>query len=669
LRLDIEHGAFLRWQDGLTYARSAAGLPEQFRESYETERRNALEDATTAVTNALGSIRSLIAELAGDPCDWRHIQLVVDASELGALPFELARAAPGLVVEGERLFLQQNARITLSRQTRRVPTSTVYWPRRPRIMCIIGAGDDLPTRAHVLALRNAIDPWIGWHDSDSEDEVDDPTEQIETLMKNRAIEAERILTVLENPTLEKVAAEARRICYTHVHVLAHGAPLPTSSAGQTLYGLAFRSGTNTPDVVDGDRLEAALRHPHHPECSHPAVVSLATCEGANISGGILGPGASAAHAIHSKGVPLVVASQFPLSKGASVIATEMLYRGLLRGEDPRETTHAIRRELLVAYPDTHDWASLVLYAALPPDLKQQLDKVRRVAQRLAAETAVERLRATLTGRNISKLSGDVELKTRAEEDIDRMDAAMATLRAWTDPANDTETRVAGHCYVARMALRLWDVYSFRKTAFTMSIANLLGKTKEPDFSSGQRPMSTFTPGELLQLAKDSYEAAHQLDGKRWELWVQVVVLAWALLKDVENKAVFDQDLKSTRYMASLLSERVARGDVSTKEQRALAAAIGFEVELLAYLCGHSPADRAGSVANETSEQVLSEAFNIFIRAASPINESYRAHVAWRQLRRYKIWAQSRSDPKANVIEQYRTRLEQLGVQRYWGPRS
>jgi hypothetical protein len=658
-------------QDGLTYARSAAGLPEQVRESYETERRNALEDATTAVTNALGSIRSLIAELAGEPCEWRHIQLVVDASELGALPFELARAAPGLVVEGERLFLQQNARMTLSRQTRRIPTSTVSWPPRPRILFIIGAGD-LPTRAHVLALRNAIDPWIGWHDSDSDDEVDDPTQQIETLMGNRASEAERMLTVLENPTLEKVAEEARRVCYTHVHVLAHGAPLPHSSAGQTLYGLAFRSGTNTPDVVDGHRLEAALRHPHHPECSHPVVVSLTTCEGANISGGILGPGASAAHAIHSKGVPLVVASQFPLSKGASVIVAEMLYRGLLRGEDPRETIHAIRRELLVAYPDAHDWASLVLYAALPPDLKHQLDKVRRVAQRLGAETAVERLRATFTGRSISKLNDDPELRSRASKDIDRLDADMRTLRSWTEPTNDIDTRVAGHCYVARMALRLWDVYSFRKTPFTTSIAGLLDETKEPDFSSGQRHLSTFTPAELLQLAKDSYEAAHQLDGKRWELWVQVVVLAWALRKDSANKAAFDQDLKSTRYMASLLTERVANGDVSTKEQRALAAAIGFEVELLAYLCGHKASDRGGSVTpEETSEEVLNKAFETFMRAASPINESYRAHVAWRQLRRYKVWAQARGESTnaIGVIEGYRQRLETLGVQHYWGPRS
>jgi hypothetical protein len=123
-------------------------------------------------------------------------------------------------------------------------------------------------------------------------------------------------------------------------------------------------------------------------------------------------------------------------------------------------------------------------------------------------------------------------------------------------------------------------------------------------------------------------------------------------------------------MASLLAERVANGDVNTKEQRALAAAIGFEVELLAYLCSHLPADRAGRVPdNKTSEDVLKEAFETFIRAASPINESYRAHVAWRQLRRFKVWAQARGETKASVIDDYRNRLEGFGVQRYWGPRS
>ncbi|HWA72752.1 MAG TPA: hypothetical protein VG937_10470 [Polyangiaceae bacterium] len=306
IRLDIEHRDFLRWQAGLTYAagRTTPARDQTTRReakaAFNVERRNAIEDASKAVSTLLGSIRGLIAELSSDPCDWRHIHLVVDASELGALPFELARAAPGLMVEGERLFAQQNARVTISRQTRRVATSVVSWPSLPKILCIIGDGD-LPADAHVLALRKSIDHWIGWNDQEdsatgsttSDAELND-----DQLLDNRMREAARILTVLDNPTLEQVSATARSARFTHIHILAHGAPLPEAGTGQSLYGLCFR-GPHGVDIVDGDRLEAALRHPQY--CSCPTVVTLATCEGANVSGAILGPGGSAAHAIHSKG--------------------------------------------------------------------------------------------------------------------------------------------------------------------------------------------------------------------------------------------------------------------------------------------------------------------------------------------------------------------------------
>jgi hypothetical protein len=623
---------------------------------FQVERRNALDDAAAAVTALLGSIRALIAELASAPCDWRHIHLVLDAAELGALPFELARAAPGLMVEGERLFAQQNARVTLTRQTRRIATSVVTWPRRPRILCIIADGN-LPGDAHVLALRKSIDLWIGWNDGDDQETNAADEEQ---LMKNRSAEAAQMLTVLENPTLDEVSAESQRTRYTHVHVLAHGAPLPQAGPSQTLYGLCLRGAGGT-DVVDGDRLDAALRSPR--DCTHPTVVTLATCEGGNISGGILGPGGSAAHALHAKGVPLVIAAQFPLSKGASAIFAEMLYGNLLRGEDPRQVIHAIRRELLVAYPDTHDWASLVVYGSFPADLESQLARVKETAEKLAVETAVERLRVTM--RRFLKQLPDAEARLAA--DADRLDRATGAIQAWTRPNNDVAIRVQGYRLLARIALRMWDVYNFRSPPELSSVSDLLQRKQEHDVATGQRAITMLRPPELLERAKHSYEAAYVLDPSRPELWVQVMVLSWALspvsLGERRN------DLRALRYMAQLTAERVTGEGMRGGKAGEMAAAMSFEVELLAYVASADPLDPADDQATR-----LEQAFERFLNASTPVSESYRAHTVWRQLRRYELWipksgnATMPSDALTRVTG-LRRRLEDLGVRKYWGARA
>jgi hypothetical protein len=661
LRLTVEHRDFLRWQGALSYVDAGAfarsGNEQNGHASaqarFEVERRNALDDAGAAVTALLGSIRALIAELASEPCDWRHIHLVLDAAELGALPFELAHAAPGLMVEGERLFVQQNARVTLTRQTRRIATSVVTWPRRPRLLCIVADGN-LPGDAHVLALRKSIDLWIGWNDGDEQEASAADDEQ---LLRNRSAEAAQMLTVLENPSLDEVSTEARRTRYTHVHILAHGAPLPYAGPSQTLYGLCFRGAAGGTDVVDGDRLDAALRHLR--DCTHPTVVTLATCEGANVSGGILGPGGSAAHALHAKGVPLVIAAQFPLSKGGSAIFAEMLYGGLLRGEDPRQVVHSIRRELLVAYPDTHDWASVVVYGSFPVDLDSQLARVKQTAEKLAGETAVERLRVTLRRylRPPADARADAEARLRA--DADRLDRATDAIRAWTGPENDATTRVLGHRLLARIAMRMWDVYTLRSPPETNSVSDLLQQKQEHDVVTGQRPISMLRPSELLERAKHSYEAAYFLDP------------SWALSPRSPGER-FRNDLRALRYMAQLMAERVGGEGLGGREASTMAAAMSFEVELLAHLALAESLETPGGEANR-----LDEAFERFLKAAAPVSESYRAHTMWRQLRRYERWLDQmanlsdvpKPDDAASRVIGFRQRLEALGVRKYWGPRA
>lgn len=95
-------------------------------------------------------------------------------------------------------------------------------------------------------------------------------------------------------------------------------------------------------------------------------MTVASCQSGAL-GSIIdfaGAGASVAHGLHAEGIPLVIASQFPLTFEGSVRMVELLYQGLLDGEDPRCLLHDLRGELKQLIPNAHDWASIVGYAAL-----------------------------------------------------------------------------------------------------------------------------------------------------------------------------------------------------------------------------------------------------------------------------------------------------------------
>src|SRR4029077_6660898 len=107
----------------------------------------------------------------------------------------------------------------------------------------------------------------------------------------------------------------------------------------------------------GERLATILRTTRRREPGtfvRPAVVTLASCNSGNV-GSVTGVGASIGHALHEAGIPMVIASQFPLSFGGSVMLVQELYQGLLWGEDPRKLLVGLRRRLHSQFRDCHDW--------------------------------------------------------------------------------------------------------------------------------------------------------------------------------------------------------------------------------------------------------------------------------------------------------------------------
>lgn len=405
INLPIDHAEYQIRLEGLRYMQSNPVIQGA-----------ALREATRDVTRVLSAIPAFAGELtAAQDADLIHIRLVLSASELSLLPFELAESPPGTPGEGQRLFLAASPPVVLTRETRREQRVCVPWPYRPRILFAFASPGPLapvPVDAHLLALRRALDPWIGWIEGHALTEVG------------------LHLTVLPNASLDAIAdacraaARDRRGPYTHVHVLAHGVAQPALGSREPRFYLALHAGrgNDAPDYVDGYRLEAALRP--LPVCRDTlAVVSIASCDAGN-PGSLVAGGASVAHELHEAGVPFVVASQFPLTFRGSTILVDRLYAELLRGTDPRRAAHEVRRELYAASTAVHDWASLVAYATLPTDIDAQLETVRYHRTRKAGDVAIARVHNAAVKHEGDMMGG----------------APPATGEARIDPAIEAESR-------------------------------------------------------------------------------------------------------------------------------------------------------------------------------------------------------------------------------------
>ena len=257
------------------------------------------------------------------------------------------------------------------------------WNRPPRILFAFASPGDLPAvpaQDHLRALRRAIDPWVKFAPTPEE----------------RIAHVKGVLTILEGATLEKIREACAATEFTHVHILAHGAPF--DQAGHQQYGLALLN-ESTPtqlDIVDGERLGIALTAKDSSGTTRhrPTVVTLATCDSGNVNT-VLTPG-SIAHQLHATGIPWVIASQFPLWMRASSIAAEVLYSGFLRGDDPRWVLYELRQRLRTDSPNTHDWASIVAYATVPSGFGNEVRAFRDKQTRRKLEVKFDQADAIVT---------------------------------------------------------------------------------------------------------------------------------------------------------------------------------------------------------------------------------------------------------------------------------
>jgi hypothetical protein len=361
---------------------------------YETgdseDRLAMLNEIGADIGKLLGAVPGLPGALAMDPNQpgmLIQLRLTLSAAELAFLPFELAKVPVTADASAESwLGIQTRPPVCITRNIRTVSPEGVVWPHKPRILFISGNPRDVPYEEHRNALLDAIEPFV-YPEMKAGQPVRRRDEPAAAPSSGTREEFGDLLTILVNPKLSEVLAECRDARYTHVHILTHGDLDPTSP---DTYGLALGgSDDEAPDVVSGERLASALTSVGAEGIQRPTVVTVASCDSANV-GTVVLPGASLAHALHQAGVPLVVASQFPLSIAGSVPLARSFYKGLLWGENPLLLLQQLRAELHARYTSAaHDWASLVVYEALPRALGEQLEALKYHQAKRAMDAALE----------------------------------------------------------------------------------------------------------------------------------------------------------------------------------------------------------------------------------------------------------------------------------------
>lgn len=395
----------------------------------DDQRQAELRDIGESLGRIFAQVPALISELgsaATGKGSLVHLSLSMSAFELGLLPFEAAIAADGFPGTGAPLFLQMRTPISITREVRRGRPLPINWARTPKILFAFAApaGSYVPSQSHLQALREAIEPWVKRKDNPAD----------------RVSEVKKLLTVLPQATLEQLRSLCATEEFTHVHILAHGAPYQQS--GDEHYGLALCSeaGPDQVDVVDGERLAIALTANDALGTSHcrPTVVTLATCDSGNINS-VLTPGGSIAHELNGSGIPWVIASQFPLWMKASAIAAKVLYSGLLKGDDPRWVLHELRQRLRTDAPETHDWASIVAYATIPPDFALQVQQFHASQTQRKIEVKFDRIDELVKIINQAKLNSEDQPEKRIELRL-LSDTIRQELKEWRDEPREHLTK-------------------------------------------------------------------------------------------------------------------------------------------------------------------------------------------------------------------------------------
>ncbi len=350
-------------------------------------RQRAVRTLGQAVGEVLGSVPGFTGSLsAGSGSgELTNLRIVTSAQELSLIPFELAKvpSATGRP-SNATLALQASTPVCITRRSRSVSTTDATWrsEARPRVLFIVGLDiDEELAKLHRDALMDALAPWDTFR-------IDDHTYSEHCVVELSPFRDNEL------PTVQAIR-EQLQTGFTYVHILAHGAEAEEAEGltyGVYLPGVDPDDRTPSADIADvvtGERFATILSSIDRE--LWPSVIVAAACDGAN-QGGVMVPGGSFGHALHELGVPLVVASQFPLTTEGSVTLTRLFYEDVAWGAEPLPVLARVRAVLHSEQALTHDWASIVVYDGLPDDLSAHCVRARYTRGKRALQRAQDVIR-------------------------------------------------------------------------------------------------------------------------------------------------------------------------------------------------------------------------------------------------------------------------------------
>jgi hypothetical protein len=526
-----------------------------------SQREAELQEIGAAIGRMLGEIPALVGDLRAARSDTSrlvNIQLAISAFELGLVPFEATMAPADTSGSGAPLLLRTLTSMT--REIRRGEPLKLEWDRPPKILFAFASPTGLPAvpaQAHLEALRRAIDPWIKIKDSPQE----------------RVTEVRRVLTVLKNASARSISDACQAEDFTHVHILAHGSPVTGSDNKRFGVVLAKEGDPSGRVVVDGQSLAIALKSMKTDGQAKqpPTVVSLATCDSGNTAT-VLTPGGSIAHELHAQDIPWVIASQFPLWMRASNIAVEILYRGLLAGKDPRWVLHDLRQRLRIDLPDTHDWASIVAYAAIAPDLEAQVDSFRSKQTKLKMNVKFDRMDELVNPNADAADAGKARDKAAVDAELAALSSAVRVdLALWCkEPAAERDPKEAAE---------RWAMYAASEKRIAIIYANF----KDADKSNS-----------AYRKSSELYEKALKIEPvNHWVMTQFLSVAAIPALAGDDQLAKLPSSYGRWWAVARQLAEWQLRS--SSRADRVWAHGTLAELDLLGAIYGGTGFDRPQSL--------------------------------------------------------------------------
>ncbi|MDB5261637.1 MAG: hypothetical protein JWQ14_918 [Adhaeribacter sp.] len=599
-----------------------------------------LTDTARVLGDILGAIPGLTAEsgkVEDTDDNLTHLRLIISASELALLPFEVALSPNGLPGSGQHLLLQPQMPICLTREVRRVPGEQLQWPRQPRILFIAASPPDvgeIPVEAHLLTLRRLIEPWVKYYREDDK-----------VMTRERVDEH---LVFLPGASIEEIEKQCATNTFTHIHILAHG--VEKRENYDTRFFLALHSAHDPykTEYINGARLATALRPSQRPDSgglAKPVVVTLASCDSGNV-GSVAGAGASIAHALHESGIPMVVAGQFPLSFEGSVCLVDCLYDGLLWGTDPRRLLYDLRRRLYAQFQNKHDWASLIAYVSLPTDFDQQLSDVQ-INQALRsinaamnhADEATRRFFEIMKTQRTSTSPPPATVVV-AQPDKKENKKLLESAREKIKKATDKLKRLLSK--IPEKKVRIYGLLASTAKRQAEILFSIYSSLVEEESKEQDRKGSI----ELLRKSRDYY----------WDTFLQDRANSWALVQYLSltvvlhnlkpfsiepnstfppaaTKAVFDKKIHALWSMAVMLSEYDLR---SPERARAVWAHSNLiELYLLSlFLSDEMPEGLFGSANGDAHKEAL-EYTDAFIDLAG--RDSFPVYSTRRQMVRYVEW--------------------------------